>query len=965
MISVNAFKADSCACIRVHVWRVSVRDVGRPTPPTTAGGTRRELSWWLRKRGCTTMPALHEKLRDASTATEREPLYTAIDDLVGRPGAAPQAVRCVSPLCAVLELPLDCFEFQRAALVLGSVLTTYHGAFTNSGISTIFSGSGAIGEYVRPGQPNVITILYAPDSALARVFAKPPDELTEEDLMTAVCYYASVNTMYNIPHAQCVSEETFAHDWVEKWMAGCHLLGTHPRSGSHNEALFRLSIGLLQQPNQLMQTSSYVHAGVWYVAQHCCIGRPDVAAIAIECRAIELGVSQLQTARKIERVTSMRFAPIWTFLRDVVQSAQSRGDDFTHQLLDDGCVDLCISALKTAETVEPAAICTMGFINVICLLELLEGEALEAIYDQLRPAAQALRAAIDSNVTFARFDATMEATGDWSSASYGCLLAAKLFGHDEGGGDFNFLQVDLQHVCSMLLEIIKPKVYGMAWEMLASLGAGVAALCRSDENKTKLLRSPLFLDLLLEGLLLDPEGFRRQNGTPEKVLCAVQRDFCECLMQLAVWEPGRQVLAQACQRDIFEPALCTVVQSGWSKEAQQLASNALIALEYSGSIGSIDGDDSDMVRQQSKQHVMLSYNWEHQGTVKRINMSLQKRGYPTWIDVEKMYGSTVEAMASAVEGAAVVIYGVSRAYKESCNCRLEAQYAFQRDKPMVPLMLEEGYRADGWLGMLLGVRLYYAFLGPVLESEAAFEAKIQELTRELDATDVACSLPTAPTAAAVSSSLSEGIPPAPTESQAQPPPHHERRNTRDGNSAALSETMMLNDADGSLVSPTVKAARDGASMVLAGGGGSGREEVEQHLQLLWQENQSQLKVAVSQFRDEMHTIIAQHPMSSDEEAVTVAQLKALQVRALSMHSAKLLTDDEVHALEDTIADVIELQRALLPQVLNLKMISTRLTPNPFEAALRAHRLVGLSEGIEANETFARQLRRRKLFLSSN
>ena len=72
----------------------------------------------------------------------------------------------------------------------------------------------------------------------------------------------------------------------------------------------------------------------------------------------------------------------------------------------------------------------------------------------------------------------------------------------------------------------------------------------------------------------------------------------------------------------------------------------------------------------------------------------------------------MEAMAAAVEGAAVLVYGISRAYKESANCRLEAQYAYQREKPMVPLMLEEGYRADGWLGMLLGVLRDYAFTGP-------------------------------------------------------------------------------------------------------------------------------------------------------------------------------------------------------------------------------------------------------------
>ena len=49
----------------------------------------------------------------------------------------------------------------------------------------------------------------------------------------------------------------------------------------------------------------------------------------------------------------------------------------------------------------------------------------------------------------------------------------------------------------------------------------------------------------------------------------------------------------------------------------------------------------------------------------------------------------------------------------------------------VPLMMEDGYRAKGWLGMLLGVRLWYGFYGATLESEGAFEGKVDELCREL------------------------------------------------------------------------------------------------------------------------------------------------------------------------------------------------------------------------------------------
>jgi male-specific lethal 1 len=142
-------------------------------------------------------------------------------------------------------------------------------------------------------------------------------------------------------------------------------------------------------------------------------------------------------------------------------------------------------------------------------------------------------------------------------------------------------------------------------------------------------------------------------------------------------------------------------------------------------------DDADDADGDDDEHVMLSYNWGHQEEIKRINTSLKSRGYNVWIDIEKMQGSTVDAMADAVEGAAVMCYAISQAYKESANCRLEAQYAYQQQLDMVPLMMEQGYSAKGWLGMLLGVRLWYGFYGTVLESEAAFEGKVDELCREL------------------------------------------------------------------------------------------------------------------------------------------------------------------------------------------------------------------------------------------
>eukprot|EP01047_Picozoa_sp_COSAG01_P029104 COSAG01_NODE_1986_length_8712_cov_118.329618_9_plen_109_part_00 len=55
----------------------------------------------------------------------------------------------------------------------------------------------------------------------------------------------------------------------------------------------------------------------------------------------------------------------------------------------------------------------------------------------------------------------------------------------------------------------------------------------------------------------------------------------------------------------------------------------------------------------------------------------------------------MDAMSDAIDMAEVVLYGVSLAYKESANCRLEANYAHQQEKEMIPLMMQKQYNVKG------------------------------------------------------------------------------------------------------------------------------------------------------------------------------------------------------------------------------------------------------------------------------
>ena len=91
-----------------------------------------------------------------------------------------------------------------------------------------------------------------------------------------------------------------------------------------------------------------------------------------------------------------------------------------------------------------------------------------------------------------------------------------------------------------------------------------------------------------------------------------------------------------------------------------------------------------------------------------------------------MRGSTLEAMAKAVENSSVVLVCVSERYKESPNCRSEAEYAYQLRKDIIPLMMQRKYRGDGWLGMLVGTKLWFDF-----NSQQSIEPSVTKLIKEL------------------------------------------------------------------------------------------------------------------------------------------------------------------------------------------------------------------------------------------
>ena len=56
----------------------------------------------------------------------------------------------------------------------------------------------------------------------------------------------------------------------------------------------------------------------------------------------------------------------------------------------------------------------------------------------------------------------------------------------------------------------------------------------------------------------------------------------------------------------------------------------------------------------------------------------------------------------------------------------EAEYAYTLKKRIIPILVEDGYRPDGWLGLLVGTKLYYTCC-----SDAQIQLQMPEIVKAI------------------------------------------------------------------------------------------------------------------------------------------------------------------------------------------------------------------------------------------
>ncbi|RTG87862.1 uncharacterized protein DC041_0007681 [Schistosoma bovis] len=100
-------------------------------------------------------------------------------------------------------------------------------------------------------------------------------------------------------------------------------------------------------------------------------------------------------------------------------------------------------------------------------------------------------------------------------------------------------------------------------------------------------------------------------------------------------------------------------------------------------------------------HILISYSHEEKDMAMYLSEQLENKGYKVWIDYKDMMYET--------------------------DVMEEAQYAYHEKKPILFLRAQRGYVPDGWLGFMMGTRLYIDISG-----KYPFEDKFIELCKRID-----------------------------------------------------------------------------------------------------------------------------------------------------------------------------------------------------------------------------------------
>lgn len=103
-------------------------------------------------------------------------------------------------------------------------------------------------------------------------------------------------------------------------------------------------------------------------------------------------------------------------------------------------------------------------------------------------------------------------------------------------------------------------------------------------------------------------------------------------------------------------------------------------------------------------HVYISVDEFEMNAIKRIKARLVGAGRNAVTLDESSTNSYIDSISSMIETASCVLMCCSLRYKENPEIRTEIEYAVDMGKMLIPIVIEENFRPDGWLASFIGNR---------------------------------------------------------------------------------------------------------------------------------------------------------------------------------------------------------------------------------------------------------------------
>eukprot|EP01043_Picozoa_sp_COSAG02_P023040 COSAG02_NODE_1218_length_13814_cov_250.988844_7_plen_559_part_00 len=549
------------------------------------------------------------ELLASSAVDERTAAYAAIEATAD----VALGVHLVAPLTAVLGRPeeeIGASEFQRAALALGHLLS----------LDCLTMG----GEIVKDSM--WLTPWATEANALNRIVSKPTDQLTRADALlvaTADCPFAAF-----FPRCVDEIEGLDALQFFGGWVAvspHSTVRGTDERNNRLGMLLIEILRDHYEQREQLMEG---VVAGAYFVLALLIFGRPSTAKYLIDIGIADLAVTEMRTLpssdwHRVSRCPSGRVCTAAALLGLLFLGHDDTGTPEVYDTFLEGCKSYAQLGSPTEDTTGiPIYFLVCGLYNSRAFT------ISETNAAAMRAAAPSIRFILDNPPPHNFMSDAGYTTGFITG-----FLATAVFGREEEGDTFQLRQTDVDAILSAIHDMSTGGFMGGAMILEPYWGECLLSLSVSDRHKPLLLNNSTTIPHLILNLFLDqdhPKGLRAKEvlqsevatPTPIEVQQLYQEKYANALHHIALWEPGRAALLR-------DPAVTTaldaVAKQGMTEQAKEHARGALIALQ------GIAKQDGEIV----PNHIMLSYNWSDQETIMRVNNSLKRRKYITWIDMEQ------------------------------------------------------------------------------------------------------------------------------------------------------------------------------------------------------------------------------------------------------------------------------------------------------------------------------------------